>query len=360
MRRRLRFIEYFRGIAITQIVLGHTYPLAGLHWDLWSMTPEERFPGDFLLNLTAGGSTYFLFISGFLFSYIFAPNFDYGRFMRNKLNYVGLPYLALMTVLFIFFARQGDIAFPGSEERLVLTVENIYYVFVTYLTTGYLSISLWYIPFIFLVFACSHVFLAYERASVRWQTVLLVAALVLNLTVHRSPDNMNPVQNLFYYAFFYLFGVYCGRHREMFCNVVGRWPVVAGAAVAMVVLAWLQARFGVMGTLQAPPFAGTEFDFITLQRVCGIVMFCGLLLQFENRPVIVPLKALADYSFGIFFLHVFVLKLAMHLPHDHMASPLELWLRMAMWCAVAVVLSIAAVKGVRVMMGTRSRYLVGA
>jgi len=91
-------INYFRGIAIIIIVAGHCLTLSNFSYN--------SFFGITILNLTQGGTSLFVFISGFLFHHIFYQYFDFKKFMLKKIKYVLSPYIFLSSLVIIFtFAR---------------------------------------------------------------------------------------------------------------------------------------------------------------------------------------------------------------------------------------------------------------
>ena len=80
-------INYFRGISVIFIVFGHSLGLADFTYD--------SIAGNTLFNITKGGTSFFVFISGFLFHHIFYEKFKFKGFIIKKIKYVLLPYLIL-------------------------------------------------------------------------------------------------------------------------------------------------------------------------------------------------------------------------------------------------------------------------
>jgi len=87
---RLNYFDYFRAIAILFIVAGHS--LTG--WNIDTL-PEKVFA-----NIITGGTSLFVFISGFFFHHIFYKNFEYIIFMKKKIENVLVPYIVLSTLAF--------------------------------------------------------------------------------------------------------------------------------------------------------------------------------------------------------------------------------------------------------------------
>ena len=73
-------------------------------------------------NLVVGGTSLFVFISGFLFHHLHASRFDYRRFLTNKVQKVVVPYLALATPLILYRVLiEGSQAENASVARYLLT-----------------------------------------------------------------------------------------------------------------------------------------------------------------------------------------------------------------------------------------------
>jgi peptidoglycan/LPS O-acetylase OafA/YrhL len=94
----LKSFDYFRGLAILFIVAGHSC----VYWAMESLY-EKVFA-----NLITGGTTFFVFISGFFFHHVFYPKFQYQLFMAKKVKYVLLPYTLLSLAGFAYFVFYLD------------------------------------------------------------------------------------------------------------------------------------------------------------------------------------------------------------------------------------------------------------
>ena len=93
IRERLAIFDYFRGIAILMIVASHSY-------DSWKI---DTFGERTLVNLISGGTSLFVFISGFFFHFIFYPNFMYQKFLMKKGIQIFLPYFILSTIGILYY-----------------------------------------------------------------------------------------------------------------------------------------------------------------------------------------------------------------------------------------------------------------
>ncbi len=75
------------------IVAGHCLYYVPLIYDCWL----EKVA----VNLLKGGTSLFVFISGFLFHHVFYQRFTYRRFVTSKVKNLLIPYLLLGVAKFL-------------------------------------------------------------------------------------------------------------------------------------------------------------------------------------------------------------------------------------------------------------------
>ncbi|MGL4653987.1 acyltransferase family protein [Cetobacterium sp.] len=151
----LNFINYFRGFAILLIVIGHLFGTVKVfNYDnpyLNTIFTKSIF------SLISGGTSLFVFISGFLFHHVFySRGFNFKKFLINKLKNVLSPYLVLMTPLVIYQL----LYVPRYQKLHSSTGEFLKYLFLS-LYSGTMLLSTWYIPFAFLLFLSSPLFIKF-------------------------------------------------------------------------------------------------------------------------------------------------------------------------------------------------------
>jgi hypothetical protein len=282
----LNSLNYFRAIAIIFIVFGHSYWLA----DYEFTTINSKT----IRNLTAGGTFFFVFISGFLFHHIFYKKFNSRKFFKGKFKYVVLPYL-IMSVLPIanYILKNG------------YTLENSFYYLkpIGYcLVTGAHLLAYWYIPFIILVFALSFIYIRFIKLNIKYQLLVFCFLSIVSVFLHRPQRDIIylAIQSLAYFTPFYLFGIICSEKKEiLYSKLVGKELVLLSIGLLIVIL---QVYVGVVGNYEKPPF---EFDGIDLMFVHKLI-FCVFFMIFLHRFETVKSKFLdvvAKNSFGIFFIH---------------------------------------------------------
>lgn len=345
----LNSFNYFRGIAIVVIVAGHCFDLAD--WQAESFT--ERL----VRNLIAGGSCLFVFISGFLFHHVFYPRFDYRTFIAAKVRNVLSPYLILSALPIAYHVVRRKPHFDGYFLPQGQGVFAEYIVpALKYLYTGAFFIPYWYIPFIMLMFALSplHVAFIRWRPSVRLAVVLTLLAFAL--FVHRPVHNFNVLQSLVYFLPVYLLGIVCSQHREwLYRNLTGREPWLL--TVVLAIALWQTLGVGHVGNFNKPLFTVAGVDWVLLQKalLCPVLMV--VLHRFESRhwPL---LGLLASASFGIYFMHAWVLALAYGIK-DGRALGISPYVAWPLGTALVVALSVAVAWLAKLVLRKQSRRVVG-
>jgi hypothetical protein len=323
------------------IVCGHTFAVAWTHF-----VDEDPQKTVSLLNiipaLISGGTAYFVFISGFLYRHVFYGRTSYGDFMRKKALYVGLPYVVFGVPFAVIGIVLGD--------------------FIALFTTGRMQVAYWYIPCAFLLFLASPLFDRFIRLEVKWRVAALLATIALALWIHRPVDNLNPVQSFLYVANFYLFGMLFYEYRAAIVAFVGRPPVIAALALAIVAVAAIQALV-LQNTSNIEHNFGDGWlpvglDLMVVQKYVGILLFCGIFSLLGDRAS-TPLSFVADISFGLFFVHDAVLAVLMRLPvglSPHIGEP---YADLALYSVIVLLISIGIVLAVKRLTGRRSRYIIG-
>ena len=299
---RLVAIDSFRGLAILLIVAGHLIEVAGLHVD----TFQEKV----LVNLVKGGTSFFVFISGFLFHYLLPQKFQYWRFLRQKAEYVLLPYL-VMSAFFMTYdvaARQqpipsyGEPVFPYGIDQCCRFASSV----IQQLWTGKHLDGYWYVPFIMAIFLVSPAFLRYTKLRVATRLAIMGAAILVAMFVHRPVKNLSVLQSGVYFLPVYLLGINVSMDRErVLRRLAGKeWLlgiVLLGLSVTQV--AWYRQY----GSMHKPALEWGGADFNLLQKMLACLFLYSLFSRIErlNQPV---LKTLAASSFAIYFLHPVVIK----------------------------------------------------
>lgn len=282
MKDRLLEFDYLRALAIILIVLGHSV-----------YNSEKGFPL-LLENLLRGGTAVFVFISGFFLHAVFAKRFDWQPFMIKKAQNVLIPFLwvslfGLACKVLIWIFKDGKTV-EQLPELIYHTVKHFYVLY-----------PHWYIPFIFVVFALSPVYLAYLKLPWQSQVRLLIAFSVLAMFVHR-PHGNSVIQSVVYYTPYYLLGMLYSQYREQFLR---HQTTVFVVSCVLIVLTLITQTYiwPWVGNSHKPFFAyrGIDQQFIQKVGLCFVMLaFCQWLAEHYTLKW---LKWIGAISFAIFFIH---------------------------------------------------------
>ena len=349
--RTLDFVTHARGIAIAIIVLGHCFALS---WGTYQGEPSEL---DLLFNMITGGTALFVFISGLIFHHVFYRRFDYGPFMANKAQRVFLPYVIITTFLFASMALHDELPFGDLPSA------GHYINYVVLVATGQAGLSLWYIPFIALIFVLSPVFVRFIEARPRTQLGWLAASFLVGLLVNRSPQGTDPVQCVLYFGFYYLLGIYASIHLSAFAQFASRRSVLICCAAAWMALSQIQIEQGHLGNYTGGYFEKTGFNYMYPQKVALIVLLFGLLIRFRDAlgasAAGHALERLAAASFPIFFLHNVVIAVYGNVFGDGALDLGAKYLTLAFWFAVVLGSTYLLTLWLKRLLKDKSTYVIG-
>jgi probable poly-beta-1,6-N-acetyl-D-glucosamine export protein len=344
-KKFLSSINYFRGIAIVLIVLGHCYDLS--HWDISSVAEKIFY------STTLNGSVYFVFISGFLYYHVFYHKFNFKKFMVKKTKYIVIPYVFFSTlpILYEIFAN-------GGGEYLPIELKNNHLLAAAwYLITGRVTYAYWYIPMAILLFAISPII----NKIIKSQNVLIVSLFLLpiSLIVHRSLDNLNPIHSLVYFLPVYLIGIWSSINHQKIVNYLKSKMRKLILLVMVFDLGAVQILlFQEPGNFHKQFWSITVPDINLLQKILLCFLIMSMLNRYENTDFTV-IKKTAETSFAIYFIHPLlinaVISVLYRLNIDYEGSFLLLIFATCMVTAVSMAIAL----GFKTVFKENSRYLIG-
>lgn len=346
-RQHIHSMHNFRAVAILLVVSSHCYDIA------WRSHIGVPSPYDFLINIISGATALFLFISGFFFHRVFSRRFDFVSFLKSRAKRLLLPYLTV-TICLILLAM-----LLGKELRLLKHLPDLWVIFPTAILLGSAGPAMWYVPFIFVIFLMSPLFLAFCRTDSRYQIAILVVGLAIGFFVNRSMFNMNKIQNVAYFSFYYMFDMYYSvRYKELY-SYFSRITIITAAGLAVIILAISQQYIGLIDNPAGQWFEWTGFNFLYFQKIAQIIFLCGFLGRYADRnlPVI---SLIATWSFGLFFLHQIALLLLWPVAKHWDISLGVKYADLTLWSALVIGLSVMLVWLGTKLLGKHSRYLIGA
>lgn len=326
-----------RGITISLIVGAHTLPSFN-----WQSHPLLHRLIDTVCNES---SVIFFFIAGFLFHHLSA-RFSYGPYLQNKLVNVIIPYLLLSIpaiILFVYFVPKYNAPWQDAAPA--------YQIFMYYLTGRHLA-PLWFVPTIAMYYLAAPGFLWADRKAtwLYWSLPALIA-----LSVYLGRDAFwGPVGKAVYLFPAYFGGIFVSRYRNEVEAFVTR------AIGPLLVLCLLIYVAMVEGILPKSAHIGLKLLFALL--------LLHALRKYE-RQIGNALDYVADISFGIFFIHAYIIgvfafaatTLTGNLYETGGEAVFPATLTGYLTLTMAVLgLSIATIWIAQKLFGRRSRMLVGA
>jgi surface polysaccharide O-acyltransferase-like enzyme len=283
----LNSFNYFRAIAILVIVAGHCLSRVGFNHS----TEFEKAIFNFLL----GGTCYFVFISGFLFHYIFHKKFNFRAFAKGKVKNVLVPYLILGIIPAGYL--QLLLLWPwGDIEQYIPSLINRYW------SGRALLAYWWYVPFIMTVFCLSPLHVKYIKMGFKSQLLIALLWSLVALFIHRPIANLNVIQSVVYFTPFYLFGILSSKYWLIISKYLKRRELYF--LLAAILFSIAEVVTGHVGNYHKPAliYGGIDFNFLQKLSMC---MFFMLWMQRFEKTEIKWLKVVADTSFAIFFIHPF-------------------------------------------------------
>lgn len=293
-------INYFRGISIIFIVFGHCMKVAGFEYN--------SIAGNTMNNLIHGGTTFFVFISGFLFQHIFYKTFDYKDFMTKKAKYVLVPYLLLSTIPILILIVKILIKSVLSINDFSTQYDKLSsFPFLQHYLTGIGNsyIGYWYIPFVMIIFAMSPLFIKFMKFNLKTSIFISLFLLIGSIFIHKPIGGvdynfLSVFHNVFYFLPIFLFGIiFSEKHDVLLSALKGKEFYFLCTALFLAVF---QASIGEIGNYHKNPFTFGGVDLMMFQKILLCFFFMIFLNRFENSNLKI-LKVIAANSFGIFFIH---------------------------------------------------------
>jgi hypothetical protein len=303
--------------------------------------------GSYLGFLLVDATSWFVFISGYLFYYIEQRRFDYRDYLVKKVKFVILPYLILSIP-----ALLGG--FYVSREQMV-DLSPPMYVAWSVAVGGSVVAPMWFIPMIVIFFLVSPVFHAIAKTKLVY--MLAFVGLLVSLFSCRPVSSLNPLLTFVHFLGFYALGMAAAR---------ASWLVEILRAGHWGHLLMVLGIFGfVLAIYLYDPKAVEPLGFadgwgkLNLQQLGKLSLLVTVFLFFDrylNRKQLM-FGYLAKISFGLFFLHgffaLFFSRIAQRVGFVNVFA--------AVMCEVIIVIGAAVITVIvaKFLLKSKSRYVVG-
>ncbi|MGB3775453.1 MAG: acyltransferase, partial [Leeuwenhoekiella sp.] len=237
----------------------------------------------------ADSTIYFVFIAGFLFSYL-SYKINIKSYYIVKFKNVILPYII------ITFLVTG---LKNWRELVDLDILTFLKTFINHVFLGTALTPFWYIPFVAVVFLISPFFLMISDKTFRKITLF---AMFLPLLGTRPVIELTP-WHFIYYIPVYMLGMMIARDYDRILKNIMRhkiWLYVAIAITSLILIYNL--------SLPEHSYAlqsNVHHSLFYIQKLSISFLLLNFLKRFDSKKIN-WLDYLAVYSFSIYFLHTIV------------------------------------------------------
>lgn len=333
MNNRLDYIVYFRATSIVLIVAGHSF---GLVWVQFNNILDYE-----LANLIKGATSLFVFVSGFMFDYIYNKDFSYRKFLYNRISRILFPYIVMTVVAqFIFWG------WPLDQSMIEQFSRNLF--------LGDTFQAYWYVPFILTTFLLSPIHKWYLDQNLPTQLWMLAALTLAAGVVHRPLDNDNVLQSVVFFTPIYLMGMLMSSHRETLLPLLQKYSVpLVFAAIAMVTI---QSLRGQTDNMQKAFFSINGFELMVIQKMLVSIALLSCFSRLSGKPNFI-VELVSETSFAIFFIHPFVIMFMGDTDVFRITG--APWLDFVAAVSVIVFICVATALVWRLLLKKYSRYVVG-
>ena len=340
---RLHVMDKLRAFAISLVVLGHC--LAGLK-------PNSALSVA-LFNLVIGGSAIFVFISGFFLHRVYFKRYNYRDFVKQKFIDIGIPY-AILSSLCFFYSLISMGRFPKRPNKFIDSSSEIN-LFIFNLVTGASQWSYWFIPFILMVFMLTPLYLKFIHIPGCVQRALIIVLFLVSSFVWRPTNIVNVFQSIIYFSPYYLAGMYFSLNELQLRRMIVKFLYPSGCVLVFILLL-MHVKSGYGNVSKSNPFEFVGIDLIVPKQFALIVFLLSIAYKYLDSSSRF-LDRIADYTLPIFFLHGFVLFAVskteiLHFFYTTIFHKLFLFV-------VVMTISMSVAKLVRVMLGNKSKFLIG-
>lgn len=351
------YLHTFRGFAIINIVLIHAIGLTLFF--LNDNSDITKNPYDIVNELLFHNSTiYFAIISGLLFSVVLKSK-GYKHFYISKFKNVFLPYLFL-TFLFSIFNPTPDNFFAlHSDFRLYLQEASNNLLF------GKAQFTYWYLPVLIFLYLVTPA-LDYIMNIKKYGSILIILIALIPLAISRveladvGKENHLYITTMIYFMGAYAAGMFFGSNLDERLKAVKKNMRLISLITLVSSVALVYFGLENIDKFGAWSLRSTLFY---IQKMCLSAIF---IILFKNRSESQPrlLKNIANYSFTIYFLHVFFLLLLygllMPLSTWNIVKPFKVVIFSFIFFTASIAMSILVGWLLKKLLGKYSKMFVGS
>jgi hypothetical protein len=346
----LEYIHNFRGLAILFIVGIHS--IISIPWEGFSIVKS------LLVGVFNNGTVLFVFIAGFLFYYLCHNHFNYFQYLNKKLKYVISPYLIISIPAIV------DKLFFDAGGHWWMTTEfqeaSIFYKIFLMVITGRHSGILWFIPMIAIFYICSYLFRLFSKEKIFDYLVPVIC--ILGLWTVRFGYHANPLISFVHFLPIYLLGMWVAKNRLKILSLNNFWLIFLSVGYFVMTALEVYDIIPVNKYLELRDIKKIVFIF-NLSKLKAILLCFLLIIGFNklNNLHFPLLNKTGNDSFGIFFLHLYIINIFQILFQKQLIPIKGLnTLSYLIYLLAIVLIAIVIIFFVKKVFGKNSRIIIGS
>lgn len=330
-------VENFRGIAIVFVMLSHIGSFSTL-----------GDTGKYIVFLFSDATTWFVFISGYLFAYLeSSENFDFKKYASKKLKFVVMPY-AILSIPAVSAGLYFD-------RHILYNLSSFEYILWSLSVGGSVVAPMWFIPMIVLFFLSSPIF--FRMNNKYFLFIVTFVLLLFSVFSARPFGNQNPIFSFFHFLGFYVLGIYL-YHLRFAIQKLSKNSALAismSGLILFLTTLFLCVKEWELGAYYSFYAQIGKFNPMQLGKfflLLSVFIFLEQFGNFHNKY----LSYFAKISFGLFFIHGFYMLVFNRFGLVIAKSSAS---RLFLELLVVVFLSIVSVALLKKILGKSSRYVIG-
>lgn len=344
----LNYVHYFRGLAIILIV--------GVHCRTSIPWPENSYVHDILRYGLDSATILFVFISGFLFQYLTESKFNYSSYLWKKIQYVIFPYviISIPAIVDKLFFETNAYWTPEYYDALTVPGQILYM-----LVTGKHSGPFYFIPMIGVIFILAPLFHFIQHK--KYFTSLTVTVVMLGMFTYSYGYYATFLESLLYFTPVYIFGIWTSKNRNWTVNL-NNYILTSLLLIYLTVFSLEMLKIIKVDHLQffeSPHYFTSTFNWGKLKVMCLAVILLNMFYRLKNHDLNI-VKTLGDYSFGIYFVHIYIINIISILGKYYHISIEQNALVFTIYLAVVISFSMLIVFTVKKIFRDKSRLVVGS
>jgi fucose 4-O-acetylase-like acetyltransferase len=324
---------------------------------------NESFLADMIKFIAHGGTSFFVFISGYLLHHIYYRKLKVSSFFKKKIKYVLLPFLFFSSIDIIYYLVRLLSSYffhIGKYEIYFNKIKSLDLIKIYLLGHTDITIGLWYIPFIMVIFSLSSIYLRFVSINLKNQVLIIIFLFLLSVIINRTyEDRISGIfQNVIYFSPVYLLGIFVSSNHQVFYDkMIGKEFYLLFTAL---IISILQIKISkIENNLDFSFIDIQNFDLMIIQKSVLSIFFI-LFLKRTKYPKTSFINILALNSFGIFFIHgffIWIIKaLVLRFKITFISNSIILYLLTA---SLVLVLSLLSSIFIRRIFSHYSKYIIG-